>query len=82
MSLLPSLSCVGLACVPDVLQHHFFMTAYLIDLSDKTVCVCACVRVHICELFLGVTILRAGLCGRVASLVICQMRGAPGISEQ
>lgn len=43
MSLLPSLSCVGLACVPDVLQHHFFMTAYLIDLSDKTVCVCVCV---------------------------------------
>lgn len=35
----PSPGCFDVACESDGSQHCFFMTAYLIDLSDKTVCV-------------------------------------------
>lgn len=67
MSLPPPLSCFDIACVSDVSQHSFFVTAYLIDLSDKTVCVCVCTFV---SFFLVVMFLCTGLCGSVASLAI------------
>ena len=44
----PALSCFDMECFCDVSQRNFFMTAYLIDLSNKTVCVCVCPCVCLC----------------------------------